>query len=152
MRKLFFCSAIALALVPMRANADPCPQGYEPVKIVGPWTVCEPITDPQRCEPIASQPACDNRMGFTIASHEDACQRGIDVLNERCAANKAAWKAHEWLKAVCSSSALANDWVCTAAIGEVLRAQQHAREVRKATERRLRRPVSGGGLGFRLKM
>ncbi|MBI4449894.1 hypothetical protein HY634_02440 [Candidatus Uhrbacteria bacterium] len=148
MRILFVLSTIAVIATPMRAEADPpCPRGYELIPSSGPWAVCAPITDPQRCEPILVQQACDNGMGFFIGSHLAACQRRVGVLNERCEANKAAAKARAKFEAVCLLSTPSDDPVCTAAAIEANRTWQHAREVRETTERRLHQPVGSGGRG-----
>lgn len=147
MRNLFLL--IAIAVVPARASAGPCPQGYEPIEAQGAWSVCQPITDPQRCEPI-SLSVCYTGMDFTIGSYHAACQRYIGVLNERCATNKAAAEAKARFDALCLPTIPANDEACTAAARKLLRARQHAREVWEVTERRLRQPISGGGRGVHI--
>lgn len=148
MRNLLLLSAIAV--FPARVSADPCPRGYEHV-VRGAWTVCQPITDPRRCEPIDGS-VCYAGTDFIIDSHLAACWRWVHVHNARCAANKAVAKAQtEFDAMLCPSTAPMDDvaW-CTAAARAVLRAQRNAREVRKETERRLRQPVSGGGRGVHI--
>lgn len=148
MQKLLFFSAIAV--LPMYANADPCPRGYEVVEVQGPWTSCRPITDPQRCEMILSEQACDNGMGFVIGSHLAACERRISVLNDRCKVNKVVWKCQAEVQLACMPTLLlpSNSSACEKARQALRRAAERSHEVYEETERRLKWPISGGGRGI----
>lgn len=148
MRKLFLLSAIAV--LPMRASADPsCPVGYEFVEGQGPWTVCQPDTDPSSCVPI-SQGVCYVQMDFIIGSKLAACEHTINVLNERCVANKAVWRCEMEVQMACTPTlpTPANPATCEKARQALRRAADRSHEVYEKTERRLAQPNGSGGRGF----
>lgn len=142
---LFLLSAIAV--LPMRAGADPCANGYELVEMQGPWTVCQPITDPQSCEPI-SQGVCYVQMDFIIGSKLAACEHTITVLNERCVANKAVWRRQMEVQLACTPTPPANPATCEKARQALHLAEERAHEVHEKTKRRLTQPSGSGGRGF----
>lgn len=146
MRNLFLLSAIAV--LPMRASADPsCPSGYEFVEGQGPWTVCQPNTDPRSCEPI-SQGVCYVQMDFIIGSKLAACIHSIDVLNERCVANRAVWRCEMEVQLACTPTPPANPATCEKARQALRRAADRSHEVYERTEHRLAQPSGSGGRGL----